>query len=242
MNRKFKYLVLDVETANSTEQPLVYDIGFAICDRNGKIYEQKSYIVSDIFFDEKRIFNNSELMNTAYYKEKLPQYFKGLKNDLWQVKSFLAIRKEIKGLIKEYNIKAICAYNAHFDINALNTTLRYITKSSCKWYFDYDTPIFCIWHMACQTICNKNDYLKTAIENDWQSEKGNIQTNAEKVWAYLTKEYDFSESHTGLADVLIEVQIMAECFKYHKKINKKINRACWNIPQPKAKKLKAKSN
>ena len=31
------YLVLDVETANSTNDPLVYDLGFAVCDRKGKI-------------------------------------------------------------------------------------------------------------------------------------------------------------------------------------------------------------
>ena len=42
---------------------------------------------------------------------------------------------------------------------------------------------------------------------------------------------DFEEEHTGLADAIVESQILARCFKSHKKIDKKINRACWRIPQ-----------
>ena len=45
------------------------------------------------------------------------------------------------------------------------------------------------------------------------------------------KKNDFEEEHTGLADALIETQILARCLKSHKSINKKINRACWRIPQ-----------
>ena len=33
-----------------------------------------------------------------------------------------------------------------------------------------------------------------------------------------------------LEDVLIEVQIMAWCFKQKKKMSRKINRVCWRIP------------
>ena len=39
--RKKYYLVVDVETANSTQEALVYDLGFAICDKKGNIYEFK---------------------------------------------------------------------------------------------------------------------------------------------------------------------------------------------------------
>ena len=42
---------------------------------------------------------------------------------------------------------------------------------------------------------------------------------------------DFEEEHTGLADAIVESQILARCFKSHKSIDKKINRACWRIPQ-----------
>ena len=62
--RKQFFMVLDVETANSTDDALVYDLGYAIVDRNGEVYEADSFIVSDIFFDE------AEMMNSAYYASK----------------------------------------------------------------------------------------------------------------------------------------------------------------------------
>ena len=40
--RKHYYLVLDIETANITEDALAYDIGFAVADRKGNIYEKYS--------------------------------------------------------------------------------------------------------------------------------------------------------------------------------------------------------
>ena len=55
MNKKKKYLILDVETANSMDDPLVYDIGFAIADNTGKIYEAYSFVISDTDFDTAAI-------------------------------------------------------------------------------------------------------------------------------------------------------------------------------------------
>ena len=66
----------------------------------------------------------------------------------------------------------------------------------------------------------------------------NIKTSAETVFAYMTKNEKYEECHTGLQDVLIETQIMAKCFAQHKKMNKKINRLCWRIPQSKAKEMR----
>ena len=59
--KKQYFLVIDVETANSTDDPMVYDVGFAIADRQGKVYEAYSYIVSDVFDPD------SELMKPRYY-------------------------------------------------------------------------------------------------------------------------------------------------------------------------------
>ena len=236
--RKNYYLVLDVETANSTEQALTYDIGFAICDKQGNIYLKRSYAVSDIFFDEKKIFGNMELMNTAYYAEKLPQYYEGMHTGVWQVSPLLVIRKEIHAIMKEWNVRAVCAYNASFDTNALNITTRYVTKSFLRWFFPFGTDVYCIWNMACQVLATQKTFQKIALREDWISEKGNLQTSAEVMWRYLSGEYEFEEKHTGLADVEIECKIMAKCFSQHKAMNKNINRWCWRIPQSSFKALK----
>ena len=65
----------------------------------------------------------------------------------------------------------------------------------------------------------------------FRNDKGNLTTSAERMFAYLSQDMKFEEEHTGLADALIETQILARCFKSHKSINKKINRACWRICQ-----------
>ena len=51
------------------------------------------------------------------------------------------------------------------------------------------------------------------------------------MFAYVTQDFDFKEDHTGLEDAIVESQILARCFKSHKSIDKRINRACWRIPQ-----------
>ena len=72
---------------------------------------------------------------------------------------------------------------------------------------------------------------KTFQWENVRNERGNLITNAERMFAYLSQEFDFQEEHTGLADAIVETQILARCFKSHKSIDKKINRACWRIPQ-----------
>ena len=225
------YLVIDTETCNTIEQPLPYDIGFAICDRFGNIAETRSYVVAETFLDMK------DVMQSAYFAEKIPNYWEEIKNGSRQIKSIYNIRREVKDLMKKYNVKKVGAYNMGFDKRALNNVMRYTTKSFCRWFFPFGTEYFCIWSMACQTLLNTTSYIRFALENGFESESGNIQTSAETCYKFLTKSVDFSESHTGLEDVLIEVEIMAKCFATHKKMDKSINCACWRIPQRKRKEL-----
>lgn len=223
--KKQYFLVIDVETANSTDDALVYDLGLAVTDRQGNIYETASMVISDIFTDEV------QLMNSAYYAEKIPSYHKGIQNHEFEITNFYQARRFVISIMEKYGIDTVAAYNAHFDSTALNTTQRWLTKSKYRYFFPYGTKIICIWHMACQVICTQKRYYKFCQNNDFVSPSGNIKTSAETVYAYMTKDVNFDESHTGLADVLIECQIMAKCFAQHKKMDKSINRLCWRIPQ-----------
>ena len=65
--RKSYYMVYDTETANSTNDALVYDLGLAIIDKKGNVYESRSLVINEVFNDM------SDLMKTAYYANKLPQ-------------------------------------------------------------------------------------------------------------------------------------------------------------------------
>lgn len=234
MNKEF-FMVLDTETANSVDQPLPYDLGYAICDRHGNIELTRSFVIAEMFLD------NQDLMQTAYYAEKIPSYWEDIKSGKRELKTFFNVRKQLFEDMKKYNIKKVGAYNMGFDKRALNNDIRYITKSYLRWFFPYGTEFFCIWHMACTSILNRPSYIKFALENDFVSESGNIQTSAECAYRYLTKDPEFIENHTGLEDVLIEVAIMAHCYRQHKKFDNSINTSCWRKVQTARKKMENKA-
>jgi hypothetical protein len=223
--RKNYIMVLDVETTNNNMEKgakndgLVYDIGFAITDKKGNIYAKRSFAITEIF-------DWTELMNTAYYKSKLPKYYQRLAEGKMEKVTIWQARKRIHKAMEIFNIKEVYAYNANFDYTTLNNTVRYLSGSACRWFFPYGTQICDIWHIACQVLGIQKTFQWENIRNA----NNNLITNAERMFGYC-EQIDFEEEHTGLADAIVESQILARCFKSHKKIDKKINRACWRIPQ-----------
>ena len=229
--RKEYFIVVDTETTNTIEQPLPYDIGWAVCDRNGNIYKQHSFVVAEIFCDMK------DTMQSAYYAEKIPQYWEDIKSGKRTVASVWTIRKAFIADMKKYNIKKVGAYNMAFDKRALNNLIRYTSKSWLRWWFPYNTQYFDIWNCACDVLLARKSYIDFAIKNGLISNADNILTNAECCYKYITKQLDFKEVHCGLEDVLIEVEILAECYKQHKKMDTSINTSCWRKVQRKRKEL-----
>ena len=226
IDRRIKYfLVLDIETANSIDEPLAYDIGFAVTDRRGKIYEQRSYMVAEMFY------NYYDLMQTAYYANKLPRYFEDYAEGKRKMCSLLTIRRIIRKLMEQYEITDVWAYNCYFDRNGLDTTVRYLTKSKDRWFFPYGTEFHCIQHCACQTILQQKNYFRFALANGLITSSGNLSTTAESAFKYISGKTDFEESHTGLEDVQIEVQILTKCFAQHKSMETSIYRGAWRLPQ-----------
>jgi len=232
MDKRIKYyLILDTETTNGLEQPLVYDLGGVVADKQGNIYESFSFVIRDIFVYER------ELMRTAYYANKIPEYVDAIHAGDRKMVDFYTARRYVLDLMEKYNIHDVAAYNAHFDRNALNTTQRWLTKSKHRYFFPRDTNFVCIWNMACQTICQRITYRRFCEENQLFSGNGhgtnkkarNISTSAENVYRYLTLSPQFEEEHKGLEDVLIEAYIMRRCFDSHKAMpyGKGIRRNCW---------------
>lgn len=235
MTKKHIYITLDTETCGSLGKPLVYDLGYTIHDRYGNIYEKRSYVVREIFYGEK------EKMRTAYYAEKIPYYKKGIREGKWNIASFWTIRRELYSLMKEYNVKAVMAYNAGFDIRALNNTLNYLTKfEKEQTFFNENVKIWDIWHMSCQTLLKQKRFFKQAVSNNWESEAGNVKTSAEISFRYIQNLPNFEEEHTALSDALIETEIFAKCIRTKKKINREIIFMPWKIPQPDYREYKEK--
>lgn len=225
-------IVIDTETANSVEQPMPYDFGWAVLDTtNGKIIETFSFVCAEIFLDK-------EMMSSAYFAEKVPMYWDDIQSGKRKLKRFLNIRKEFWNCLKKYKIKQICAYNMGFDKRASNNDTRYLTSSFLRWFFPRNVEFVCIWHMACTSFLNTSDYVNFAKTHGFVSEVGNIQTSAEVAYRYLKNDPTFTESHTGLEDVEIETAILMNCLKTGDE-NMKMNpySACWQNVQRKRKEV-----
>ena len=124
--RKSYYLTIDTETANSLEDPMMYDLGGAIHDRYGNVIETFSFVIYDVFCADRALFD------TAYYAEKRPIYEEQIKAGLRKIVSIYTARRHVRDLCEKYGVKAIIAHNARFDYRATNYTLRYVTKSKTR--------------------------------------------------------------------------------------------------------------
>lgn len=210
--RKNYFLVVDTETANGLDDALVYDYGFKVVDRHGNVYHQDSMLIYDIFVLER------ELMQSAYYAEKIPMYEEMYQKKEIRMVRFNTARKLTADVMAEYGITKVWAYNARFDRNALNTTMRYLTKSKYRYFFPRGTEVCCIWSVACQTICQQKAYFQFVEKHDLVT-KGRVKTSAEVVYQFLEQNRDFVESHTALEDVGIETQILAKVLRQHRSLD-----------------------
>lgn len=192
----------------------VYDIGLAVIDRKGNVYDTRSFVISDIFQSEP------ELMKSAYYADKIPKYLEDLQNGTRKMVSFYTARKELIDLMKKYDTNIIVAHNARFDYGTLQNTQRWLTKSKYRYFFPKGTQIWDTMKMATDTICKQPTYKKWCKNNGYLTARGQVRKTAEILYRYITGNDDFIEKHTGLEDVMIEKEIFTKCMAQHKKMRK----------------------
>ena len=225
-NRVTYYMVLDTETAvydptikevKGTNM-LVYDLGYAIVDRYGRIYETGSFIVRDIFYNE------IERMRSCYFADKRSTYIQDIKNGLHTVINWKNLIFLIEERCQFWNVRAICAYNAQFDHGAICRTNNYVNGKYWKPPLLKKYPVWDIMKMTEDVLYKRPTSQKFCFDN------GNLtahtppraQMKAETVKRYLENNPMYEEIHTGLEDVLIESEILAKCFGTHKKMRREL--------------------
>lgn len=221
--RKKYFITVDVETTGGLAEKIVYDLGFAIHDRKGEILFEKSYLIDEIFNDEK-------LMSTAYYAKKVPQYRKDLENGLHELTNFATAREVFMLACAYFKPKTVMAYNLNFDMDALQKTAKRLMNRDK--FLDVRVGHIepkDIWSYACEVLFSQKSFAKFAFENGLYSQAGNYKTSAEVAYAYMTSNPHFEEQHTGLEDVRIEVEIFARCERQNKKHEAGILNHPWKL-------------
>lgn len=221
-----KYLaVVDTETANGFMEngkinlfySLVYDYGYIIRDLAGNILVARSFAIKEIFLDKN-------LMSSAYYAEKIPQYWEEIKNGQRELVSFFTMRKIFLADCKKYNVTTVTAHNAGFDVRALNNTIRLLTGSRCRYFFPYKFEIWDTLKMSRDVFKTLKGYKAYCVRNSYMTKHKipQIKCTAEILYRYISGNDDFIEKHKGIDDVLIESEILTYCLKSHKKMRKRL--------------------
>ena len=212
--RRSYFLTIDTETANNMDNPLVFDIGGAIHDKQGNVMETFSFIVKEVFY------GMPDLMAECFYQAKLPMYRAQIEQGFRQVKSWYEVRTHVHKLCDKYSVKAIIAHNMQFDYRSTNTTQRYLTYSKYRYFFPKNVPLWDTLSMARDTIVKQKTYIRFCENNGYCTKNGKPRATAEILYRYITNNVDFTESHTGLEDVLIEKEIFVKCIRQHKKMKR----------------------
>lgn len=218
-----KFIVLDTEATNTGKENAarfgvgasVYDLGYIVADASGAVYYQNRIIIADTF-------NDAALMQSAYYADKLPQYYAALANGC-KLMTMRDALKTLHGDIRTYNVRDVWAYNARFDADALNSSVSQASNGFCKWALPYGVKWRDIMRYAQSTICTTKKYRTWCEGRGLITKTGRARVTVNAVYQYVTGEHDYTEEHTALSDVQDELTILLACLKRKKKMPKRFN-------------------
>lgn len=205
-------MMIDTETTNDIDCPIVYDVGYQLFSLDEGVLLERSFVNADVFLDK-------DLMSTAFFADKIPTYWEEIKSGQRTLKRWFNIKRQIAEDCALFDVKYVCAHNAMFDNRALNTTQRYQTTSKFRYFLPYGLTWLDTLKMS-RTILKENDsYGEFCFNNDYVTKNGQRRYTAEIIYRWLSGENEFIESHTGLEDVKIERKIFEYCLSQNPEID-----------------------
>lgn len=252
--RRKYYIVLDCETATlphaanfdgearkriAIAKPLIYDLGWTIVDRQGRVYARRNFLITEIF-------SVPAIFNTAYYASKRPLYLERLRNGEITLTDWNTAATALLEDMRE--VEAVGAYNSMFDFKkAIPFTELYIKMLYSPNFYDWERtqneiceniangskrdsnrafdseifrfrgesfPLFDLWGLSCEHLLNNDEYKGMCRDNGWYSASGKYyKTSAEAAYRFVSKELDFDEAHTALDDAEIESVLLRHIMK-----------------------------
>lgn len=208
MTGKKIIMVLDTETASLDGH--VYDVGFTITDKKGRIAFSYTALV-------KEVFENPRLMMGAFYAKKMFTHYPAMlaKGEI-TIKPWAQIVADMRMACAKYGVNVLSAYNLAFDRRVMLATHKLYGDG--RPIFEKRVSLLDIWRFCCETKLSQRTYKRLAADLGWKTDRGNIKTGAENAFRYITGNWSFIEDHTALSDALIETDILAACFASKKRI------------------------
>jgi hypothetical protein len=201
--------VADTETIGLPPENFVYDFGFVIQNRKGEKLFEAAHLVEEIITDSKKMMG-------AFYAGKIFSHYLPLVDaGLIDIRPFKYIQEEFLDVCQDFNVNIFAAYNLGFDARALAATAGLLAGGK---FLNYAPRMLDIWQFSCQTILNRPTYKRMAAKNNWISDAGNMRTNAECAYRYISHNPNAVEAHTALCDARIEGEILTQCYRQKKPV------------------------
>lgn len=201
-------MLIDTETIDLKKR-FIYDMGIIIFNENKEVIETQHLII-------KQVYDNKLLFSTAYYGNKRKTYTSLLKGRTAKRTYFGNALRTVKRLLKQYNIVDVFAYNSDFDKGAFAFTSKQLK---------IDNPLEKINWVDIQALANY--YIHSKIEfqefcklNKYITPKGYLKCNVEITFEFISQEI-FKETHIGIQDAFIELEILKQCEDIETKRKKK---------------------
>jgi len=192
-------MIFDTETT-ALDKCFCYDLGYTIMSDTGAILLRKHFVI-------EQNWHNLPLFESAYYKDKRPQYITLMRQHKAAMTKWGYAMQEMIRDIRKYGITDVYAYNSDFDDK--------VFTFNCDW-FKTNNPleniaVHDIWGYASEFITNTTEYQHFCETHERFTDTGNYKGSAEVVYQYLTSDPDFIEKHMGLYDSEIESAILFAC-------------------------------
>lgn len=207
-------LLFDTETIGDItkgEKAFPYDVSFI------NIFKRE--ITHQIAYINKDIYDNEYLMNSAFYKNKIPFYNEKLKTDSnYKKVNDIELLLNLNDFIKENKIKYFLAFNVKFDYNSINNLYDKVgVKNEFK-----KLRLIDIWKIATDVLemfpSLYESYMIFCYRNNYITESGkNVKTSAEIFNRWVNNDINFIENHTGLEDTFCEYNILLKLLWYYEK-------------------------
>lgn len=191
--------VFDTETT-SLEKPFCYNVGYMIINtENWEVAVRREFVI-------EQVWHNLPLFLSAYYADKRPFYISAMRSRKIVMEKFGYVCQQMLRDFKTFEVNYAYAYNSSFDEKVFNF--------NCDW-FKCINPFDAINIRDIRGFVHHflidDEYKEFCEKNSRFTDTGNYSTTAETAFQFVTKNIDFVEAHTALADCEIEAMILKNC-------------------------------
>jgi len=204
------FLIADTETTGLASLARVFDFAYVIATRKNVLLE-RSFLVREIITNPRYMLGalQDNRWRDMFGGKLFSHYIPALNSGEIKLVPWHEILNTMREDMLTHDVSVFSAYNLRFDLGALNRTHNIIASKKLNFS---RLDLLCLWEFACVTVCNSQLYHDVAWQHGkgsgWVTDADNVRTNAEKVYAYLSGNHDFIESHTALHDAQIETEIL----------------------------------